>query len=391
VRIIVDHHRKNSTKDPKARFIPSTIAFPLSAENVELKHALVGHAIKEAGLSEQQLPSENTFENLPVFAYVKKSAELQQIYESERWAVQFETAKDDELRVRVSSTSSVVLKSPQDISRFFLEHFKKIIDKECLAPILRLVISLSPSTTSEHAKMIKDVMSAAGYRFILCYPTPLAVTLAYQYYPLREEHFEKKSNHQHKKAHETHNYLSINWSASATDISLVTSEGKKFGSKTEMKGFETLKQSSGQDITEMLVQHCVTEFAMKSKLSRDSIMLNKKSLARLRRECEEVKCSVSEENHVSIVHIGDFFDGKALNVSISFILVQNMYSPIVVKILDAINILLTKHKMCHQDIDEIFFSGGSTRFARLRREISMLFLNKPIRDELGLNNLFSSS
>jgi hypothetical protein len=95
--------------DPKARFIPSTIAFPLSAENVELKHALVGHAIKEAGLSEQQLPSENTFENLPVFAYVKKSAELQQIHESERWAVQFETAKDDELRVRVSSTSSVVV------------------------------------------------------------------------------------------------------------------------------------------------------------------------------------------------------------------------------------------------------------------------------------------
>ncbi len=79
-------------------------------------------------------------------------------------------------------------------------------------------------------------MSAAGYRFILCYPTPLAVTLAYQYYPLKEEHFEKKSNHQHKKAHETHNYLSINWSASAADISLVTSEGKKFGSKTEMKG-----------------------------------------------------------------------------------------------------------------------------------------------------------
>ncbi len=39
-------------------------------------------------------------------------------------------------------------------------------------------------------------------------------------------------------------------------------------------GFETLKQSSGQDITEMLVQHCVTEFAMKSKLSVTILIQN---------------------------------------------------------------------------------------------------------------------
>jgi hypothetical protein len=82
------------------------------------------------------------------------------------------------------------------------------------------------------------VMSAAGYGFVHCYPTPLAVTLANQYYPLQEDdESEKKSEQKPKKAHETHKYIVVNWSASSADVALVTSEGKKFGSKIEMTGF----------------------------------------------------------------------------------------------------------------------------------------------------------
>jgi len=55
----------------------------------------------------------------------------------------------------------------------------------------------------------------------------------------------------------------------------------------------------------------------------------------------------------------------------------------VVKLMDALNALLAKHKTRHQDIDEILLAGGSTRFARLRQELATVFVKKPIRDDVA--------
>jgi molecular chaperone DnaK (HSP70) len=41
--------------------------------------------------------------------------------------------------------------------------------------------------------------------------------------------------------------------------------------------------------------------------------------------------------------------------------VQNLFSPVVVKLMDAINALLAKHKTRHQDIDEILLAGFFTK------------------------------
>jgi hypothetical protein len=76
---------------------------------VEREHALVGHLVKEAKLSEKHLPSENIFENLPTFAGLGKKIDLGKFHESDRWAAQFETANDGKLSVRVGSNSSVVV------------------------------------------------------------------------------------------------------------------------------------------------------------------------------------------------------------------------------------------------------------------------------------------
>ena len=90
--------------DPKARFVPSHIAFPLDAEAVELKHALVGHAISESLLSESKLPSENIFDYLKIFCGLTKHSQLANIPESTKWPFHINHAeKDGQLTVGVTS------------------------------------------------------------------------------------------------------------------------------------------------------------------------------------------------------------------------------------------------------------------------------------------------
>ena len=79
---------------------------------------------------------------------------------------------------------------------------------------------------------------ATGYRFVHVYPTPLAVTLAYQFFPIKVDEDEKKQNKGNKKSSfENFNYVVINWGASSSEVALVTSEGKHFGSKLQLTGY----------------------------------------------------------------------------------------------------------------------------------------------------------
>ena len=143
---------------------------------------------------------------------------------------------------------------------------------------------------------------ATGYRFVHVYPTPLAVTLAYQFFPNKVDEEDNKSSKGNKKSSvENFNYVVINWGASSSEVALVASEGKHFGSKLQLTGirllrctsfaslfiflvisfrsfliyfiyvlgFQSLEQSGGNHITELLAQHCIADFVKQTALPVD--------------------------------------------------------------------------------------------------------------------------
>jgi hypothetical protein len=92
--------------DPKARFVPSQIAFPLNTQRFELKHALVGHVIREAGLPEEKLPSQNIFDALRTFCGLRNLNDLAKVSESTHWPFKIQTSKDGQLSLGIASDTS---------------------------------------------------------------------------------------------------------------------------------------------------------------------------------------------------------------------------------------------------------------------------------------------
>ena len=297
------------------------------------------------------------------------------------------------MRIANSNKAPYVQKTPQEIARFYWQYLKTVVDSECLSALIRCVVAVSPSLSIKEVTSIKRLLSSAGYRFIHCMPTPIAVAMVYQFYQKELEKLQKtqSKNDQtnQKQSFETFNYLVLNWGASVAEVSLVKSQGKRFGSKLELVGFESIQNCGGHDITEKLTQHCISEFVHSlgefvkgSTPSLEAIMENKAMLARLRRECELVKVSLSLYNQTASVRVIDFFQGKTLNVPVSFTLVQNFATPVVIQFGATITTLLAKHHIQPNDVDEILFAGGSTRFPQLRENISTMFLSAPIHDEI---------
>ena len=137
----------------------------------------------------------------------------------------------------------------------------------------------------------------------------------------------------------------------------------------------------GEDFTNKLLSHCVSEIAKKTGID---ISDNPRALTKLRTQCESAKIMLSDANKVNVDCYG-IADGCDINIEISRARFDNLCAEVFQKCMVPIDRVLEDSKISKDKIQEIVLVGGSSRIPKVQQMLSDYFdgksLNKTINPD----------
>ena len=154
------------------------------------------------------------------------------------------------------------------------------------------------------------------------------------------------------------------------DISLISIEDGVF----EVKATSGDSHLGGEDIDERLMKHFSNEFKRKHKKDLSS---NKRSMSKLKSNCERVKKTLSSSAQAS-VEIDGLFDGIDFYSTISRARFEELCNDVFKRMMDPVEKVLQDAKMSKSDINEIILVGGTTRIPKIQKMLSEYFNNKEL-------------
>lgn len=154
------------------------------------------------------------------------------------------------------------------------------------------------------------------------------------------------------------------------DVSILTIEDAIF----EVKAVAGNTHLGGEDFDTRLVEYFVEEFKKKNK---KDISGNKRSLRRLRTECEKAKRTLSASSTAQI-EIDSLFEGTDFNSAITRAKFESLCDDIFRKTMDPVEQVLRDSKISKSEVHEIVLVGGSTRIPRIQQLLSEFFNGKEL-------------
>ena len=130
----------------------------------------------------------------------------------------------------------------------------------------------------------------------------------------------------------------------------------------------------GEDFDTRLVEHFAEEFKKKNK---KDLTENKRSLRRLRTECEKAKRTLSTSTTANI-EIDSLFDGIDFNSSITRAKFENLCDDLFRKAITPVEQVLKDSKISKNNVHEIVLVGGSTRIPKIQQMLSDFFNGKEL-------------
>lgn len=154
------------------------------------------------------------------------------------------------------------------------------------------------------------------------------------------------------------------------DVSILTIEDAIF----EVKATAGDGHLGGEDFDSRLVEHFCEEFKRKHKKDLSG---NKRSLRRLRTECEKAKRTLSSSSTANI-EIDSLYEGIDFNGTITRAKFENLCDDIFRKTMAPVEQVIRDSKISKSEIDEIVLVGGSTRIPRIQQLLSEFFNGKEL-------------
>ena len=154
------------------------------------------------------------------------------------------------------------------------------------------------------------------------------------------------------------------------DVSILTIEDAIF----EVKATAGHTHLGGEDFDTRLVEHLMEEFKRKHKKDMST---NKRSMRRLRTECEKAKRSLSSSSTASI-EIDSLFDGVDFNTTLTRAKFENLCDDLFRQAMEPVQQVIRDSKIAKSDIHEIVLVGGSTRIPKIQQLLSEFFNGKEL-------------
>lgn len=245
--------------------------------------------------------------------------------------------------------------SPQEISAFILEKMKSIAEAYLGKEVKNAVITVPAYFNDSQRQATKDAGLICGLNVLRIINEPTAAALAYG---LNNQSDEEK------------NIIVYDVGGGTLDVTLLSIDDGIF----EVKATAGDTHLGGIDFDNNLVLHFAEEFKRKHKIN---ICESKKAMAKMRKECERAKRTLSASTQ-AFIEIDSLYDGIDFNSTISRARFEQINGNLFQKCLDCVHRVLVDSKVSKGQVDEIVLVGGSTRIPKLQQMLSDYFGGKKL-------------
>jgi len=250
--------------------------------------------------------------------------------------------------------------TPQEISSFVLEKMKMTAEAYLGKEVKNAVITVPAYFNDAQRQATKDAGLICGLNVLRIINEPTAAAIAYGL---------------DNKSEEERNIIIYDVGGGTLDVTLLTIDDGIF----EVKATSGDTHLGGEDFDANLMQHFATEFKRKNKQDPREC---KKAMAKLKKECEKVKRSLSSSTQAHL-EIDSLYNGIDFNSTITRAKFEQLNLPLFQKCLKSVEQVLMDSKASKAQIDEIVLVGGTTRIPKMQQLLSDFFGGKKLCNSIN--------
>jgi L1 cell adhesion molecule like protein len=243
--------------------------------------------------------------------------------------------------------------SPEQISAFILTKMKQTAEDFLGHSVHRAVVTVPAYFSDAQRQATKDAGQIAGLTIERIVNEPTAAALAYG--------LDKKGER---------NVLIFDFGGGTHDVSVLNIDDGVF----EVLATGGDVHLGGEDIDDRLVDHFVEEFKRKHKLD---IRDNKRSLRRLKTECEKAK-RVLSSSAVATIQLDSLYQGVDFSSKITRAKFEVLCNDIFRDTMKPIEQVLSDANLDKSQVHDIVLVGGSTRNVKISQLLSEYFNGKEL-------------
>mmetsp|Transcript_15113 Transcript_15113/g.25194 ORF Transcript_15113/g.25194 Transcript_15113/m.25194 type:complete len:489 (+) Transcript_15113:776-2242(+) len=238
----------------------------------------------------------------------------------------------------------------QELSSHFFRNIHNQIKQQVGKVVRECVISTPYNLSDDIKARLTESAQAGGMRIKACINDSVAALMAYQ--------MDDASLSPGKTL-----VLDIGWSK--TTISLFEISGGLFVPISSC----TVPEACGAEFVKLIAAHCAKDFARKAKFPCDD---NKRSMMRLRRECENAMKSLSTGAEATI-DIDSLCEGVDFSLKLSRARFEDLLTIPFMQLKNGINSLLSSVQWNAADVFRVCMSGGGSAIPRVINTMKSMF------------------
>jgi len=260
--------------------------------------------------------------------------------------------KDKKPHVKVQYKGEARFFAPEEISAFVLQKMKTIAESWLGHQVTHAVVTVPAYFDDSQRQATKDAGTIANMVVVRIINEPTAAAIAYGL---------------DKQNRET-NIVVYDLGGGTFDVSLLTLDEGVF----EVLATNGDTHLGGQDFDQRVIAYLIKTFKKKHKVD---ITNNLRALAKLRREVEKAKRSLSSQHQVRI-DIENFADGIDFSETLTRARFEELNNDLFRKTMKPVQTVLKDAGLKKNEIDEIVLVGGSTRIPKIQKLVKDFFNGK---------------